>query len=48
MEGRGLRLIDAVATGPNRPWKDNTQNQCAIDANAILERKIKCQSSRTR
>jgi hypothetical protein len=32
-----IRLIDAVAEDPDRPWKDNTRDQFAIDANAILE-----------
>jgi hypothetical protein len=32
-----LRLIDSVASDPERPWKDNTRDQFAIDANAVLE-----------
>jgi hypothetical protein len=32
-----IRLINAVAEDPNRSWKDNTRDQLAIDANAVLE-----------
>jgi hypothetical protein len=32
-----LRLIDAVALDPVLPWQDNTRDQFAIDANAVLE-----------
>lgn len=32
-----IRLIDAVAQDPDRPWKENTREQFVIDANAVLE-----------
>lgn len=37
MDRSRLRLIDSVADDPARQWKDNTRDQFAIDANAVLE-----------